>query len=240
MKSLLSKLFSNKKSLSAFEKRVGFSFRKQKLLKRAFTHSSTLKKNSIPYERLEFLGDAVLDLVVSEYLYKNYPEMNEGSLTKKRMKYVNGHYLYRIAETLDLEEDCIIDKSVDMENLPTRKKILADILESVVGAIYLAKGLARTKKFIINWIIENDDVSSSAHKINYKGKIIEYCQKHNIHDLKFQILDVCGPDHKRKYKIAIFFNDKHHATATSTTKKSAEQLASRRTLEQIKDTNIKL
>lgn len=233
MKSLLSKLFSNNKNPSAFEKRVGFSFGNRDLLSRAFTHPSTLNTNSVPYERLEFLGDAVLDLVVSEYLFKKYPSENEGSLTQKRMKFVNGHYLYRVAETLKLDEDCIVDKSVDMDNQATRKKILADILESVIGAIYLEKGLKKSKDFVVNWILENEYIDSSAKKVNYKGKIIEYCQKEKIDELKFKILNVSGPDHNRKYKIAILLNGENYGSAISTTKKSAEQLAAKKALEKI-------
>lgn len=233
MKSLISKLFSRKKNPSAFEKRVGFLLKNEDLLQRAFTHSSTINKNYLPYERLEFLGDAVLDLVVSEYLYRNYPDKNEGYLTKKRMKFVNGHYLYRVAETLDLECDSIVDKSVDMDNLATRKKILADILESVIGVLYLEKGLKRTYKFIVKWILENDFIDSSAQKINYKGKIIEYCQKHRLDNPHFKILDISGPDHEREYKIALFLNGEKYGVATSTTKKSAEQLAAKKTLKQL-------
>jgi len=233
MKSFLSKLFSNNKNPSAFEKRVGFSFSNRGLLSRAFTHPSTLNTNSVPYERLEFLGDAVLDLVVSEYLFKKYPSENEGSLTKKRMKFVNGQYLYRVAETLELEKDCIVDKSVDMDNPATRKKILADILESVIGAIYLERGLKKSSNFIVSWILENKYIDSSAKKVNYKGKIIEYCQKEKIDDLEFKILNISGPDHKRKYKIAIFLNEVNYGTAVSTTKKSAEQLAAKKALEKI-------
>ncbi len=233
MNSFLSKIFIKRKNPSVFEKRVGFYFTNPELLKRAFTHPSTLNVNPVPYERLEFLGDAVLDLVASEYLYKKFPDEKEGQLTKKRMKYVNGHYLYRVAETLNLEDDCIVDKSVDMENLPTRKKILAEILESVIGAMYLDKGLKKTSNFIINWVMENKEIDNSARKINYKGNLIEYCQKNKITDIDFRIIKVSGPDHKRKYRIGLFLNGKKYGSATSTTKKSAEQMAAKKTLEKI-------
>jgi len=236
MKSFLSKIFSKEntaQSPSAFEKRVGFTFSNQTLLKRAFTHSSLLKDEKKPYERLEFLGDAVLELAVSEYLFKNFPEEEEGYLTKLRMKYVNSKYLYKIAEDLNIADDCVVNKSVDMSNLPTRKKILSDVLEAIIGVYYLEHTMAETKNFIEKWIIKNNSISPKENKINYKGQLIEYCQKNNIDSIEFKVSNVTGPDHNREYTVTLYIQGKKYGKGKGGTKKSAEQEAADQALQKL-------
>ncbi len=211
---------------------MGYSFKNPNLLNRALRHRSAATEHDASYERLEFLGDAVLDLVISEYLYKRYPKYDEGKLTKYRASLVNREFLYHTACRLDLYKYCVVDKSVDLKNQATLKKMLAGIIEALIGAIYLEKGLKAARELINEWILDEEQLSQTeAH--NYKGQLLELCQQSNIDLPLFVIEHESGPDHAKEYTIAVYIQGEKLGQGISSTKKEAEQQAAAQALNKL-------
>jgi len=186
------------------------------------------------YERLEFLGDAVLELVVSEYLYKKFPKKSEGFLTKSRSSLVNANTLYQLAVTLNISEYCIVDKGLELSNNPAQTKLLSNFVEAIIGAIYLDRGYKNAEHFIKKWIITKNDVSALS-QFNYKGQLIEFCQKQKKKLPRFHVKSVCGPDHARNYTIDVVIEDEIMGSGSARTKLGAEQAAAEIALKQLKN-----
>jgi len=209
---------------------MGYVFSDSSLLRKALQHRSAVVEHYASYERLEFLGDAVLDLVVSEYLYKRYPRADEGELTKHRAGFVNREYLYHTALRLDLSKYCIVDNSVDLDNQATLKKMLSGIVEALIGAMYLDNGFKAARKFIARWILDEKQ-GSTRNKQNYKGQLLELCQQANIDLPVFVVEHETGPDHAKKYTIAVYVQGSKQGQGTGGTKKEAEQQAAAQALQ---------
>lgn len=203
---------------------MGYKFHKTHLLKQALTHKSITEKNYMSYERLEFLGDAVLELVVSEYLYKKFPKKSEGFLTKSRSSLVNANTLYQLAVTLNISEFCIVDKGLELSNNPAQTKLLSNFVEAIIGAIYLDRGYKKAEHFIKKWIITKNDVTA-IKQFNYKGQLIEHCQKQKKKLPRFVVKEVSGPDHDRNYVIEVVIDDMVMGAGNARTKLGAEQEA---------------
>jgi ribonuclease-3 len=208
---------------------MGYRFNNSYLLKQALTHKSITEKNYMSYERLEFLGDAVLELVVSEYLYEKFPKKSEGFLTKTRSSLVNANTLYELAVNLNIYEFCIVDKGLELSNTPTQTKLLSNFVEAIIGAIYLDRGYKKARHFIKKWIINKNDINS-IKQFNYKGQLIELCQKSKYKLPRFSVQSVTGPDHERKYTIDVIINDEVMGTGQARTKLGAEQEAAEKAL----------
>lgn len=235
MSSLLTKLkyrLFNKNTPSQLELKMGYRFHDPFLLKQALTHKSITEKNYMSYERLEFLGDAVLELVVSEYLYNKFPKKSEGFLTKTRSSLVNAKTLYELAANLNIHEYCIVDKGLELTNTPNQTKLLSNFVEAIIGAIYLDRGYFKARHFIKKWIIDKNDINA-IKQFNYKGQLIEYCQKSRYKLPRFSVQSVSGPDHERNYTINVLINDEIFGIGNARTKLGAEQVAAEMALKRL-------
>jgi len=225
------KLSSNKevRFKNDLAKILGFNPRDLSIYNKAFTHSSVKKKNSqgksINYERLEFLGDAVISIVIADYLFRKAPLGDEGYLTQMRSKIVNRVYLNEIGKSLNLMQ--FIKSAVNKERYGDN--IYGNVFESLVGAIYIDRGFKYCLKFIHNkLIIPYIDIAELEHKItSYKSLLIERCQKEKK-EIKFDIIDDSGNDQIKHYSVKLFIDGKFIAKGRATSKKKAEEKAAQR------------
>ena len=208
------------------EAKIGYTFRNQELLKLALTHSSfsnELKLNKTDnYERLEFLGDAVLELAVSEYLYQRNPNMHEGEMTKLRASLVCEPTLAFCAKSFSLGDYLLLGKGEEQTGGRKRDSIISDSFEAVIGAIYVDGGFEQAKMFIEKYVLRDMD-----HKIEFtdsKTILQEYVQE-NGNKLSYELISEIGPAHDRKYLVHALINGSVVSEGLGKTKKSAEQRA---------------
>ena len=217
------------KNLANFQKKIGINFHNQKLLTKCFTHKSynPIDNN----EKLEFLGDRVLGLIISQNLLKFFPNDKEGDLDKKLASLVNKKQCAKIAKDINLQDYILIKNSNNNTNI--ENKVLSDCLESVIGCIYLDQGLDVAEKFIIkNWrkylnkslITERDS----------KTKLQEYSLKSYKLLPVYKLLDNKGPRHKPLIKVSVKIKNSKNITATGNSKKEAEQKAAKKLLTSLK------
>ena len=214
------------KNIKILEEQLGYKFKSIKLVTEALTHKSYKK----PYdnERLEFLGDAVLDLIVGEYLYKKFPKSNEGSLSKIRASLVNENGFDKLAKHLDLGS--FINLSNAEENNGGRKKpsLLSNAFEAIMGAIYLESGLEAVKKIAIRLIEENHKEISLDHLFcDFKTTLQELTQARFGIIPEYKVIATRGPDHLKEFEVAVIIEDKEYARASGKSKKIAQQEAAK-------------
>ena len=214
--------------------------------KKAFVHKSIVKcakenecipeymKNS--YERYEFLGDSVLSLVVAKYLFNKYPNEHEGYLTKIRTKLVNGKTLSFLAEKLNLGKFLILNTKVENINGRTNKRILEDIFEALICAIYLDLGFDYAEKFIISTINKFINFDELLIDNNYKDILLRYCQNKYSTTPTYELIESYGPPHNKTFKIVCLINGKKHKYGIGKNKKDAEQISAQETINEL---NIK-
>jgi len=224
--------------MQAFEKRIGYTFKDKKLLKTALTHTSyanEVKKDGInSYERLEFLGDAVLSLIISEYLYYNYPDLPEGELTKIRASIVCEQSLCQRANELDLGKFIYLGKGEEMTGGRERSSILADVFEAVLAAIYLDSGKDVAREWVLSQLENNikGAVGGSLFR-DYKTQLQELLQSINKEKIEYLLIDERGPDHKKVFNVCIKNGDVVLGTGSGKSKKEAEQNAAKAALSKI-------
>lgn len=221
----LFKRFCNRRFPSNLEQKLGYAFKNPQLLDIALTHRSYVSATNDSYERLEFLGDAVLELVISEYLFQKYPAKPEGELTNLRSLLVNSKILSQVAASLDLQQYVKVDKGLNLNSPATRQNILSSTLEAVIGAIYLDGGILPTQKFIRQSLTSPREKDVEPTQYNYKGQLIEYCQKKGLGQPVFQIEKIEGPDHAPHYTIAVYIRQELAGQGQGSTKRIAEQQA---------------
>lgn len=215
-----------------FQEQIGYTFKNEQLLRQALTHSSYAnEKRMKPHsdnERLEFLGDAVLELVSSEFLFLHYPDMPEGDMTKLRASLVCEPTLANCTQPLELGKYLYLGKGEDLTGGRERKSILSDALESVIGAIYLDGGFANAKEFILKFILT--DIEHK--KLFYDSKTIlqEIIQAQGTGKLNYQLVEEKGPDHAKCFIVNARIDEKVIASGEGRTKKAAEQEAAYRAL----------
>lgn len=220
-----------------FQEVIGYQFQQEGLLLQALTHSSyanekKMKKHS-DNERLEFLGDAVLEIISSEYLYRQFPDLPEGELTKMRASLVCEPTLAYCTKDLHLGEYLLLGRGEDHTGGRQRNSILSDALEAVIGAIYLDGGFASAKEFILKFIL-----TDIAHKqLFYDSKTIlqEVIQGNYSEELSYFLLAEEGPDHDKKFIVEARIGTTAYGKGCGRTKKSAEQEAAYATLLQLKE-----
>jgi ribonuclease-3 len=205
-------------------------------LKQAFVHRSYLNENkdfSIGHnERLEFLGDAVLELVITDYLYKKYPEKPEGEMTSLRSALVNTNTLYAVAQTLGLNDFLLLSKGEAKDTGRARQYILANTVESVIGAIYLDMGYETSKKFIYDHICPHlDKVVEARSWIDSKSLFQEKAQEHEGITPAYKTIKETGPDHDKHFTVGVYLKKDLVAQGEGDSKQSAEQAAAKRALE---------
>ena len=210
--------------IKLFQEKIGYTFSNEALLRQALTHSSyanekRMKKLS-DNERLEFLGDAVLEIVSSEFLFHNYPNKPEGALTKLRASIVCEPTLALCTEEIELGNYIFLGKGEEQTGGRKRKSILSDALEAVIGAIYLDGGFANAKEFINKFILTDIE-----HKhLFYDSKTILQEVVQGMHkNLKYVLIDESGPDHNKSFSVDVLIGDDVISRGTGHTKKAAEQ-----------------
>ncbi len=209
------------------------------LYQTALTHRSFVQNpaTSEPVEsnqRLEFLGDSVLGLLISDYLFRNYPASAEGELSSTRAKIVNSRSLASFARTLALGNHIILGESPDHQNIRSSESALADAFESLIGAIYLDKGLQKAYDFVIRHIIEHVNFNSFvAAEHNYKSRLIEYTQSHHLPPPVYTVLAEAGAEHAKTFTVTVACNEQLLGTGSARRKKDAEQLAAREAMERL-------
>ena len=218
-------------SVSILEKKINYIFYNKEYLNQAFTHKSLNTEPRKNYERLEFLGDAVIDIIVSRELMRDFPEGDEGLLTQRRAALVQKPYLASIGHLLDLMNYLMIEKSVNLEIEKIAEKQQANLFEALIGAIYLDGGIEPCRKLILEtvWTYRHEAWKTT----NYKGKLIEYCHSKNIENPLFLVKDITGPDHQRTFEIQVKIGLKKYSSGMGTNKKTAEQLAAKLALEEM-------
>ncbi len=221
---------------SKFEKSIGIEFNNKDILKQAFIHRSYLNENSkigLPHnERLEFLGDAVLELIVTDFLYKNYPNSPEGELTAYRSALVNANIIGEVAGELSMGDYLLLSKGETRDIGKARTYILANTYEAVVGAIYEDGGYDNAKTFITNTLLPRIDVIVR-NKLwrDSKSLVQEKAQEHMSITPSYKVLSESGPDHDKNFTIGIFFGTDRIAEGRGHSKQEAEQNAARAALE---------
>jgi ribonuclease-3 len=215
------------------QKVLGYRFQQPDLLRGALTHTSGAQTRLASNERLEFLGDAVLGLVVVEQLYLRFPEYQEGDLTKIKSAVVSRRTCARIAKDLNLGEYLFLGKGMHNQSIMPAN-LLADLYESLVGAIYLDGGLEPAKEFILKQLVpEIEEVAEGAHAGNFKSVLQQVAQKEFSETPIYKVLDEKGPDHSKCFKVAAMIGRYHYAAAWGRNKKEAEQKAAMNALAQI-------
>lgn len=224
------------KSLSSLEKRLGVRFNSTNLLRQSLVHKSYINENPSfvldHNERLEFLGDAVLELVVTEYLFKHYPRTPEGDMTNWRAALVNATMLAQIAEEFNLLKYMYLSKGEKKDqNHKARQYILANACEAVIGAVYLDQGLDTAKVFIEQTIITKlPNILTNKLYLDPKTRFQESAQEHLGITPNYQVLQEEGPDHEKTFTIGVYLNDEQVATGQGLSKQEAQVEAAHKAL----------
>lgn len=221
---------------SEFEKKLGVQFSNKILLKEAFTHRSYINENKEcgwPHnERLEFLGDAVLELVVTDYLYAKYPEETEGELTSYRAALVNTTSISEGASRWGMNEYLLLSKGEAKDMGKARQYILANTFEAVIGAIYLDKGYDTAQDFIAKSLFyKTEEMVRKELWKDAKSRFQEKAQEIESITPAYGILSEEGPDHDKKFIVGVFLNEDMIARGEGTSKQEAEQMAAEKALE---------
>lgn len=210
------------------EKKIDFHFKNKDLLKQALVHRSYLNEHPDfefgHNERLEFLGDAVLEIAVTEYLYLNFPETPEGDLTNWRASLVNAKMLHAVAEEIGLEESLFLSRGEAKDtNKKARGYILANAVEAVIGAMYLDQGMEPVKKFILTRIVSKlDNILKNKSYLDPKSRFQEAAQEIQGTTPRYQILNEEGPDHAKIFTVGLYLNEELIATGTGSSKQEAQ------------------
>jgi len=218
-------------SVSSIEKKINYIFHNKDYIKQAFTHKSLDTSPRKNYERLEFLGDAVLDIIVSRELMREFPDGDEGLLTQRRASLVQKPFLATIGHLLDLMDHLKIEQSVNLNIEKIADKQLANLFEALIGAMYLDGGIEPCRRLILDTIWAHKEEAWKS--TNYKGKLIEYCHSHEIENPVFLVKDISGPDHQKTFEIQVKIGSKTYASGLGTNKKTAEQTAAQLALEEL-------
>lgn len=229
---------SNRKiNLIRFAKDSGINITDYDLLNIALTHGSYIKeknvKNLSNNERLEFFGDAVLKLCISEYLMNNYPNYAEGELSNLRAFVVSENVLAKVANKLNIKKYLLLGKS---ERKAPTNSIISDALEAILAVIYYKCGIRATSDFILkHWLELIDKADKDKEKENFKAVIQEYTQSKQLGLPIYKTISELGPDHKKEFEVAVYLNDHELAKGKGKTKKSASQEAAKRALVNLKN-----
>ncbi len=219
------------------EKVIGTTISDRNIYVEALIHRSFLEENdqfTFSNERLEFLGDSVLNLVIGEYLFNKFPNEEEGFLTKVRAKLVNRNALSLVAENMNLAEFLILSSSLPKSITHNSKSMLSDALEALIGAIYLDKGIEACKQFIQKRILE-PALKNGDHLIdeNYKSQLLEYAQANKLAIPVYQIISEEGPHHDKTFTAEVIIGEKVLGEGKGKSKKEAEQNAAQVALKRV-------
>lgn len=222
----------NRKKLNELQHNIGYQFKQEALLRQAMTHSSYAHEKNLKElmdnERLEFLGDAVLEVVSSEFLFKNHPEMNEGQMTKLRASLVCEQSLAACARELELGNFLLLGNGEDLTGGRERDSILSDAWEALIGAMYLDGGFTSAKDFILKYVLT--DIEHKKLFYDSKTMLQELIQNKYKQSLHYVLLSEDGPDHNKIFTVQAYMDDTPLLTGKGRTKKAAEQNAAYQSL----------
>jgi len=228
-----------KNDITDFEKKIKIIFTDRNLLKQVFVHRSYLNENPKfgleNNERLEFLGDAVLELIVTEYLYKNFSNP-EGELTNWRSALVKGQMLSKIAELMNINDYLYLSRGEEKSTGKARQIILANAFEALIGALYLDKGYNTTQDFVEKNVIKylTEILDKELYK-DAKSRLQELSQEINSITPEYKVLSETGPDHSKIFEIGVYIGNKIMGTGNGNSKQEAEQQAAGDALEKFKE-----
>jgi len=223
------------KDFSPFEKKLNLKFKNKDLLIQAFCHRSYLNENPdfyLPHnERLEFLGDAVLELIITEYLYQKYPKKSEGELTNWRASLVNAKILSKTAKNLGFDDFLLLSQGEAKELGKARQYILANTIEALIGGLYLDRGYKSCQRFIKKYLIKelSDIIKKGLHK-DAKSSFQEEAQEKKGITPTYKVLEEQGPDHAKHFIIGVFLEQELIAKGEGFSKQEAEEAAAKNAL----------
>ena len=214
------------------EERINYKFKDKTLLDTALTHSSYAHENNVEYynERIEYLGDAVLELIASEYIYKNYPDLAEGEMTKARAYSGCEESLAEFANSYSFSDFLKVGKCETRNEGKYRPSILADAVEAIIGALFLDGGLDESKKFILNHIASQVEICVKDGNKDYKTQLQEKLQVNGDVKIEYKICGTKGPEHNKIFIAEVYCNGKFMGRGEGKNKKEAEMAAAREAL----------
>lgn len=232
---------NNEETIYFVEERIGYKFKNSEYLLEALTHSSytnEMKNDRRPdYERLEFLGDAVLELITSEYLFAKYPNSLEGGLSKKRASMVCEPSLAICARRMELGKAIFMGKGEDLSGGRERDAVLCDVTESVLGAIYLDSGLDEARRYVDTHILE--DLQENELFVDSKSKLQELVQKYYPDkSLVYKTIEESGPEHEKRFVISACLGEEDLSIGEGKTKKAAQQMAALSAIKILENRNL--
>ncbi|MDI6618453.1 MAG: ribonuclease III [Clostridiales bacterium] len=221
-----------------FEKKIGYVFNKKYILNRALTHSSYANQAGLSYiehnERLEFLGDSVLSLITSEFIFNKYKRKPEGKLSKIRACIVCETSLYESAQKINIGRYLLMSKGEELTGGRDRTSILADAFEALIAAIYLDGGIESARKFIFLHHLDNiKDIRKNKRIKDYKTILQEYVQKETDSKIRYELIDEMGPDHDKTFYVQVSINGNISGKGNGKSKKEAEQEAAKDALKRV-------
>ena len=217
------------------QKNIGYQFEDESLLNKAMTHTSYAYENNVESnEKLEFLGDSILEFISSKYIFKNYPNLKEGEMTKVRAQVVCEQSLYKIAKMHNFSDFLNLGKSEKLSGGKERPAILADSVEAVIAAMYIDGGLKVAEKFIIE-NLKNEIELATKHvgQKDYKTVLQEKLQIHGDVKIEYILLNESGPDHDKRFEMEVRCNGKKLAVGTGKSKKLAQMDAAHNDIESL-------
>ena len=225
--------------MTALEERLGYSFRNRALLETALTHSSYANENRdsgiVCNERLEFLGDSVLGVTVADFLYRHFPDMPEGRMTRLRAELVCEQSLHRVALELHLGDYLRLGKGEEHNGGRKRASILSDAVEAVIAAMYLDAGMETAAGFIHRCLLDDVRAIETPTFTDYKTSLQELVQRHSGQVLSYELVGEEGPDHAKTFRVQVCLNGDPIGRGTGRTKKEAEQAAAANALEALRE-----
>ncbi len=226
-------------NISSLQEQLDITFNDHDLIRQAFTHSSYVNEHReesfSDNERLEFLGDAVLELGVSQYLYRNQDSMAEGDLTKLRASIVCEPSLVNFARELNFGEFIRLGKGEEQTGGRDRPALLADVFEAFLGALYLDKGYDVAIQFLEKYVFPKIKTGAFSHAMDYKSQLQELVQQHKIHNIEYSIVEEKGPSHDKEFVTQVLIKGDVAGVGVGRTKKEAEQRAAKNGLDSYND-----
>ncbi len=222
------------KKMHEFEKIIGYTFKNKKLLERALTHTSYVNeckdKSRGHNERLEFLGDSVLSVVIAEELFLRFPKLPEGELTRIRASLVCEKMLYILAKEINLGSFLYMGKGEDATGGRNRPSVLSDAYEAVIAAVFLDGGMEEAKKYILSKMKQKIDEHGPERPVDYKSELQEIVQQNPEERVTYVLTKESGPDHDKLFTMEVHLNSNCIGEGTASSKKQAEQLAAKQAL----------
>ena len=231
------------KALSAILKeKFDISFKNEALLVEAMTHSSYANEHKemkgIYNERIEFLGDAVLELIISDWLFRQFPHFKEGQLTKLRAQIVCEDSLSMLAKECSLNEYLLLGKGETLSGGREKPAVLCDVFEAFIGALYLDKGMEEVQRFLDQVIVPK--IKNGRYELitDFKTELQEYLQQNGTVHIRYELIKEEGPSHDKVFTVQVTVDGKKYKTASGKTKKAAEQMAAKLTMEELTQSSL--